>query len=34
MILDIRLGGTLQKRAGTARHDIAWGYARGKMQWV
>ena len=30
---DIRypvLGGTLQKRAGTARHDaVAWGYARG-----
>ena len=24
------LGGTLQKRAGTARHDaVAWGYARG-----
>ena len=30
---DIRypvLGGTLQRRAGTARHDaVAWGYARG-----
>ena len=24
------LGGTLQRRAGTARHDaVAWGYARG-----